>query len=541
MHKVEFHSGHGFQDLRPPIHPETTALHKEWEDIIPLNPHMRLLDMSIDSIPKALRPWIECETKRLGCPVIALAAVAIASAAGIAGSRVCCTPKQHDSGWKVSLAQLWVVLVGSPGTKKTPILAKGLRPLDALENLSRKAYEEFETQHRSHREKLELKLHALKKQASNSKPFGEDTQSDLAREIDVTEEEIKKLKRVQHRRKFNDATVEKVAMLLAENPNGLVLTVDELTSWIKGLEKPGQEGSRGFFLSAHNGLQSYTVDRVGRGTLYVPKHFTIVIGGIQPGPFRTLLADQRKTESDGLIQRFQLLVNLNQQDFAPEMDVPPDQRAWEKVQKVFHALDELKFLPTRNSDEQVSLRFSESAQRQFIEWFKLHNEELRTVKMEPAMESFVSKSASTVVALALIFQLIDLSDSYTQDSELNSDWPSQFTEVDLVISEDAFLQAKDWVRIFRTHAEYAFTAANNPAMIGAQRLLDAIGKGLIDDGCTFREIYRHQWTHLRSNEEVKDAVQILEAHHYVQHSTLKVTKPSSIILFNPAVKRTMLA
>jgi len=50
---------------------------------------------------------------------------------------------------------------------------------------------------------------------------------------------------------------------------------DELSGWLRALDKPGREGDREFYLEAWNGTGSYTVDRIGRGTIHIP---TLTLG-----------------------------------------------------------------------------------------------------------------------------------------------------------------------------------------------------------------------------------------------------------------------
>ena len=45
----------------------------------------------------------------------------------------------------------------------------------------------------------------------------------------------------------HDATAEKLYEILHDNPAGVLLIRDELSSWLETLDKPGREGERGFF------------------------------------------------------------------------------------------------------------------------------------------------------------------------------------------------------------------------------------------------------------------------------------------------------
>lgn len=114
----------------------------------------------------------------------------------------------------------------------------------------------------------------------------------------------------EKRFKTNDATVEKIGALLLDNPNGIMIIRDELSGWLKTLEKAGREGDREFFLESWNGYGSFTVDRIGRGTLHIPSLCLSIFGGLQPGKLDAYISQALNSGAgdDGMLQRFQLLM-----------------------------------------------------------------------------------------------------------------------------------------------------------------------------------------------------------------------------------------
>ena len=107
----------------------------------------------------------------------------------------------------------------------------------------------------------------------------------------------------------NDATVEKLGELLNENPNGLLLTRDELAGFLARIESEEYQSERAFYLEAFSGDGKYTCDRIGRGTIHIEHCILSLIGGIQPTKLAPLVrAALGGTNNDGLVQRLQLAV-----------------------------------------------------------------------------------------------------------------------------------------------------------------------------------------------------------------------------------------
>jgi putative DNA primase/helicase len=96
---------------------------------------------------------------------------------------------------------------------------------------------------------------------------------------------------------------------LAENPNGLLVERDELSSLLVTLEDERSATARGLYLSGWSGNEGYRFDRIIRGTTTLPKFALSVVGGIQPGPLERYVRGAFSGErADGLLQRFQLIV-----------------------------------------------------------------------------------------------------------------------------------------------------------------------------------------------------------------------------------------
>ena len=85
---------------------------------------------------------------------------------------------------------------------------------------------------------------------------------------------------------------------------------DELTGFLRQMDRDGHEQDRAFYLEAWNGNGRFTYDRIGRGTIDIEACCVSVLGGIQPGPLTAYLEAMAHggAADDGLIQRLQMMV-----------------------------------------------------------------------------------------------------------------------------------------------------------------------------------------------------------------------------------------
>jgi hypothetical protein len=184
--------------------------------------------------------------------------------------------------------------IGNPSSNKSPGLDAVLTPLRKVEREKRR---EVDAEHAAWAEAAELAKIAestWKEAVKRALKEGDDA-PDRPKEANPGPEPF--LPRLA----CADATVERLAVIAAEQSRGTLLTRDELAGWLQGMTRYAGGGSdRPFWLEAYGG-RSYTVERMGRPPVSV-EHLTIgVLGGIQPDRLRTLLF---KSDDDGLLARF---------------------------------------------------------------------------------------------------------------------------------------------------------------------------------------------------------------------------------------------
>ena len=454
-------------------------------------------------IPAPLRAWIMDIAERAQIPPEFVAVPALVALASVIGRSVAILPKRHDD-WRV-VPNLWGAIVGRPSSFKSPAISAATAPLRRLAAHAQEEHATASVQAEADTMMLKARKDDLQVQLKSALKKGAHTtalEADL-RGLLVTEAALKKLA-TEHRYIVNDPTVEKLGELLIDNPRGLLLIRDELSGWLRSLDKQGREGDREFYLEAWNGTGGYTVDRIGRGTLHVPSLTLSVMGGIQPSKLAPLVASAIAGGGgdDGLLQRLQLLVWPDRPGEWRNIDRVPDRDAAARAMTIFETLDtfDLATLGIEMLDGEIpALRFSDEAQATFDAWRDELEMKVRSPEMEntPAFESHLSKYRSLMPSLALIFHLVDA-------VERGAHGP---------VSADAARLAIDWCAFLEAHARKIYAAELNRALHTAYALKERIDTGEIADGDSVRSIYQHHWSGIDTPETVLPALAKLEQHN----------------------------
>jgi Protein of unknown function (DUF3987) len=504
-----------------------------WDDPVSLPeglPPVAPLDPAM--LPEPLRGWIVDVSERMQIPPDFAAAGAVVVAGSLIGRKVGIHPKRRDD-WVV-VPNLWGAVVGRPSLMKSPALAEVMKPLGRL---AAEAYEEHQEAKLAYETdvmvaeatKAALK-DELKRAAKEAAKSGDRSKLDeIARRSQDNEVPEEPLLR---RYKTEDATSEMISQILLENPRGILVHRDELSGWLRNLDKQGREGDRSFYLEAWNGTGSFDVDRIGRGSLHIPALCLSILGSIQPGPLSTYVyqATQGEKGDDGLLQRFQLLVWPDPSPSWRNVDCWPDTEAKNRAYKIFKRLDVLdpEDFGASGEDEEgiLAVRFTDEGQDVFDRWRDELEHRLRSEELPPALESHLAKYRSLMPSLALIFHLVehvDVDGKAEGDAVGLSDGTAKGGAVGLRPA----MQAAAWCEYLETHARRLYASAENPAMEGARALLDRIRKGAVSDGDSTRSVYRKHWAKLSTPEEVSGAYGVLEEFGWLRVELVKTSGRST--------------
>ncbi len=485
------------------------------------SPQYAVPEMTEDYLPQALRPWIKDIADRMQVPLELIAAPLIVSVSSVIGRQIGIYPKQKDD-WLV-VPNLWGAVIARPGFFKSPAIAEAMKPIEFLVRKSRQQFESEQIMARVKEEALKAKLEGLKElvKKSTRKENAHDI-SELKNDLQSSLNCLDENSIFERRYKTNDATVEKMACLLKENPHGIFLLRDELYGWLQTMNKSGREGDREFYLEAWNGYGSFTVDRIMRGTIHVPALCLSVFGGLQPGKLEAYVSQMISggKGDDGFLQRLQVLVYPEMPKKWKNIDRKPNNEAYKHVEELIEKLARIS--PHELGCESIhaipGLRFDEPAQDLFNKWREDLERRLRSDEAgSPAFESHLAKYRSLLPSLALIFHLISV----------GAIIPTLGHQGVKKVGIDSLKLAINWVSLLEAHARKVYAPALHPEIQAAQALLSKIKKGFVRDRDRLRSIYRRNWALLDGAEKVESAISVLEEKGWVKVETLKVATSST--------------
>ena len=290
----------------PPPWPAPRALSGALAPVGPFEPEL---------LPESLRALVVDVAERLQVPLDYPAAAVLVMLAGALGRRALIHPQRYDHHWTV-IPNLWGAIVGRSGVMKSAVLRAVLRPLRRRQALALTVYE-------CEREAYQCQL---QKEAAQ-KRMRRVSRAVATQEEGACWEPQPPPSPVCTRYVINEATIEKLQVILKENPQGVLYLRDELSGWWAQLEQRGRQPERAFVLETWDGDGDFTFDRVGRGTVYARHLCLSVFGGLQPARLQQYLAEAVSggAGDDGLAQRFQLLVWPDLSRDWQDMDRAPQQ------------------------------------------------------------------------------------------------------------------------------------------------------------------------------------------------------------------------
>jgi hypothetical protein len=419
------------------------------------------------------------------------------------------------------------MVIGSPGTLKSPSIESALKP---LRNLEKRAFEKYE----SEMENYEL---TVKAQTLREEHFKKNLKNKSGVILDLEDVKIQlsefdpPKKPIRERFLTTDFTIEKMSDLLSQNPRGIAAFSDEIMGILNKCNKEGHEADAPFLLQGWNGDGTHTIDRIGRGTIETKSMCLSIFGGTQPDKIYHFL---RKAihggGNDGLVQRFQALVWPDERKLFEYVDKEPDIDAQDRVDALVKELayaDYSKYGATCKEGLHPYFNFDEKAQLIFIEWLTDLESKLRNNDEHPIIIEHLSKYRSLMPSLALIFHLINLSNS--QDKELTKQRG---------ITEEAAISAAEICDYLESHARrvYGMVLSSD---VQAAALAKKLQSGNLNTLFTIRDVYKKNWKNLCKIEDAQEACRTLVEYGWLKEEITEATyqqKRKVEYKINPKVK-----
>lgn len=503
-------------------------IERDWQAAQPLAQTLASVPkLAPEMLPEPLRDWIADSSECIGAAPEYMAVAALIGLASLVGRKVRIRPRAHGD-WSVT-CNLFGMIVGRPGVKKSPAMEAGLSPLNKLSALAMSSHEaeisEFEVS-RAVDEATSKGAKTRLEQAAKKATANRSELEELARlsqaASDATAPTLK-------RYIINDASIEATGERLRENPNGLLTARDELTGFLRGLERQGHEQDQAFYLEAWNGNGiTFTYDRIGRGTITIPGPCVSLLGTIQPGPLsryiRNVSGDDR--QRDGFISRFQMLVYPDPIPYK-RVDRRPDHDARDRAFRVFKELDNLtpeaSGAQLDNYGEVYFLRFDSEAQGIFDQWIDALEMRLQIGQMSGLMEEHLSKFRSLFPSIALVFHLVSVADGSAKPGP---------------VSGHAAVSAGQWCSFLEMHARRIYQAAFDGDTETAQMLAERLDR--LPEPFTAREIQQKNWQGLKTGDEIAAALNLLEGAEWIASEDVQAGsaggRPSTRYWKNPTLK-----
>jgi putative DNA primase/helicase len=449
----------------------------------------------MELLPDALRPWIADAAERARFSPAFAAVVCMAALGSVIGRKLGIRLKQHDD-W-TEYANVWGGIIGPPSALKSPAIRAAMKPFKALQVAADEAHAKRMAEYCKEAELFKLRKDAKKKAHVKA------LQQDPDCEIDLDDSDAPQVP-VARTYWTSDATAERLGELLAENPSGLLVERDELSSLLVTLEDERNATARGLYLSGWSGQEGYRFDRIMRGTTTLPKFALSVVGGIQPGPLARYVRGAFSGErADGMLQRFQLLV-WPESELFDYVDRWPDSRVAQLARDVFERADRLDAAAIGSTGmfgtDPPFVRLSDTAQIIFIDWYTRFMQSARNAdigsEVSAPLAAHFGKYPGLVGKLALILHVAD-------DPEAKE------------VSERTLLKALSWIDYLTPHARRVYHAVEHPETGAAELILTRLRRGELPPKFKAWEISRKGWHGLADRDAVKKACRLLLEHDWL--------------------------
>lgn len=223
--------------------------------------------------PSTLADLCRSGAASMQCPVDYFAASALALAGGAIGLSVALTvkPGYHEA------ANLYLGIVGPPGSRKTPALKRMAAPLFGIDRGLREVFQADQLRYEE-----DLRIYQAMRKGGNPGP---PPVAPIPAQLTI-----------------DDSTVEAFALVHSENPRGLTMILDEMTAWVAGLNayRQGLGADKEFWLRCNSGSLVKVNRKSSRVPVLIPQPCATIVGCLTPSSLPSMRGSKR---NDGWMDR----------------------------------------------------------------------------------------------------------------------------------------------------------------------------------------------------------------------------------------------
>lgn len=415
-------------------------------------------------LPGPIRRFIEEGAEAICCPADFLGVpILVAAAAAIGTSRVL----RLKVGWEEG-PRFFAAIVGDPGTRKSPALRMCLSAFFEKQKQYLQQYTAAKELYAAKMVAYELENASWQKLLKTG-------------EADPTQRPMPPEEPTMPQVLTTDYTIEALALLLAQNPRGILVYQDELAAWVRSMDqyRSAKGADRQHWLSLWAGAP-IIVNRKTQETVVISNPLVNIVGGLPPD----VLPELQKDREDGFVQRILFAypdpVPLSWSE--AEISLSTLQELW----KIFDGLWRLS--PSRQ------LSFTNAGKAMWVDWAQDHYAEYSNPNFPEYLSGAWTKMEAYAARLALVVQEL----RYVSREAASED-----------VDELSMAASADLIDYFKSHAKrvYAYLRATteDKAVNAALRWIAARGGRV-----TIRDIVRANVAGIKKQSEALSLVKNLQ-------------------------------
>ena len=334
---------------------------------------LKNIEFPIDIFPPKIQSYLlECSNTLgdiidyTGCALLWLISLSVGNTFNI----------EVKSGWK-ERATLWISLVGKAGIGKTPSLNRIVAPLKEINQREFKRY---------------------------IKEYAEYKEFDALSAKEKNGMKLEKPKNTQFI--STDITIEALIQLHQESDNSVGVFKDELSGWIKDMNKYRPGSDLEFWLSAWAG-ESVVLNRITRDSNFIDKPCLPVLGGIQPSIFNTFYTEENK--DNGFMDRMLLSFPDFKVNYWNEKEIAKEDILWYN-ETMIAFFNKIRNSVVRDEEGNIipyTLQWSVDAKNEWVSIFNEITSKQLSDDENEYLKSMYPKQISYVARFTLILHIFN--------------------------------------------------------------------------------------------------------------------------------------